>query len=102
MHEQNDKFSSIVRTIVILSVNAAIEAAKAGENGRGFAAVAQEVRNLANASAELSRDYGKNLYKNDLITTATFQDIQAGGKMITSALVGIDVASKHLKNSLNS
>ena len=102
MHEQNDKFSLIVRTIVILSVNAAIEAAKAGENGRGFAAVAQEVRNLANASEELSRDYGKNLYKNDLITTATFQDIQAGGKMITSALVGIDVASKNLKNSLNS
>lgn len=100
MHEQNDRFSGIVRTIVILSVNAAIEAARAGENGRGFAVVAHEIRHLANVSEELARDYSKNLYKNDLITTATFQDIQAGGKMITSALIGIHVTSKNLKNSL--
>ncbi|MDO9104964.1 MAG: methyl-accepting chemotaxis protein [Methylovulum sp.] len=101
MHLQNDKFSMIVQTVVILSLNAAIEAARAGESGRGFAVVATEVRKLANVSEELSKDYGKNLYKNDLITTAIFQDIQSGGKMITSALVGIDVLSKQLKNSLS-
>ena len=100
MHEQNDKFSNIVKTIVILSVNAAIEAARAGENGRGFAIVAKEIRHLANVSEDLSRDYSKNLYKNDLITTSTFQDIQAGGKMITSALIGIHVNSKHLQSSI--
>jgi len=91
----------IVQAVEILSFNAAIEAARAGESGRGFAVVATEVRKLANDSEELSKDYGKNLYKNSLITTATFQDIQAGGKMITSALVGIDVACKSLMNSLN-
>lgn len=100
MHEQNDKFSNIVKTIVILSVNAAIEAARAGENGRGFAIVAKEIRHLANVSEDLSRDYSKNLYKNDLITTSTFQDIQAGGKMITSALISIHVHSKHLQSSI--
>jgi len=101
MHLQNAKFSMIVQDIVILSFNAAIEAARAGESGRGFAVVATEVRKLATDSEGLSKDYGKNLYKNDLITTATFQDIQAGGKMITSALVGIDVACKNLMNSLH-
>ncbi|TAN71835.1 MAG: hypothetical protein EPN17_00350 [Methylobacter sp.] len=100
MHLQNAKFSMIVQDIVILSFNAAIEAARAGESGRGFAVVATEVRKLATDSEELSKEYGKNLYKNDWITTATFQDIQAGGKMITSALVGIDVACKSLVNSL--
>jgi hypothetical protein len=96
MHLQNAKLSMIVQDIVILSFNAAIEAARAGESGRGFAVVATEVRKLATDSEELSKDYGKNLHKNDWITTATFQDIQAGGKMITSALVGINVACKNL------
>jgi hypothetical protein len=100
MHQQNDKFAMIVQTIVILSLNAAIEAARAGESGRGFAVVAIEIRKLATDSEALSKSYGKNLYKNDLITTATFQDIQSGGKMITSALVGLDVTGKNLINSL--
>jgi hypothetical protein len=102
MHQQNDRLSMIVQTVLILSLNAAIEAARAGESGRGFAVVATEVRKLANDSEALSKEYGRNIYKNDLITTATFQDIQAGGKMITSALIGIDIACNNLMNSINS
>lgn len=82
MHHQNQEFFNIVKQIVILALNAAIEAARAGEYGRGFAVVADEVRNLAMRSQELSESYKENLNKNDFLTTTTFQDIQAGGKMI--------------------
>jgi methyl-accepting chemotaxis protein len=47
----------------ILSLNAAVEAAAAGESGFGFAVVAQEVQNLANRSAQAVKEI-KNLVEN--------------------------------------
>ena len=97
MHKQNQEFFNIVKQIVILALNAAIEAARAGEHGRGFAVVADEVRNLAMRSQELSESYKENLNKNDFLTTATFQDIQAGGKMI---LTDISATTDTVKQAL--
>ena len=67
MHEKNQELSSIVRHVVIVSLNASIEAARAG-----------------------ARSYRDSLHRNDLTTTATFQDIQAGGKMIAASLSSVE------------
>jgi hypothetical protein len=90
MREQNNELAMLVKKIIIVALNAAIEAARAGEVGRGFAVVADEVKNLATRSAALSEAYEMNLRKNDVITTATFQDIQASERMVTSSMHNVN------------
>ena len=62
--------------------------------------VADEVRNLAMRSQELSQSYKENLNKNDFLTTATFQDIQAGGKMILNDVSSTSEIVKSMLASL--
>jgi methyl-accepting chemotaxis protein len=101
MHAKNRELSSIVRQVVIVSLNASIEAARAGTAGRGFAVVASEVRALAARSEELSKSYRDSLHRNDLTTTATFQDIQAGGKMITASLSSVESLANQFQSTLH-
>ncbi|MCT7588524.1 methyl-accepting chemotaxis protein [Aliarcobacter butzleri] len=85
MDEINEKVSAINESITIidqiafqtniLSLNAAVEAATAGEAGRGFAVVAAEVRNLANRSTQAAYEIKKlvesaNIKANDGKTIA--------------------------------
>ena len=101
MHAMNDDFATIVRQMVIVTLNASIEAARAGEQGRGFAVVASEMRNLATRAEKLSNDYRARLYENDLITTTTFQGLQAGGKMIMGTVIGLDLVNKNTQTILS-
>ena len=100
MHRKNEDFALIVRQMIIVTLNASIEAARVGELGRGFAVVADEMRSLASRAQTLSGEYSKSLHENDLITTATFQDMQASGKMIMSAVIGLDLINDKARQTL--
>jgi len=90
--EINAVMENIASQTNLLSMNAAIEAAHAGESGRGFAVVADEIRKLAESSSEQSKTIGTVLKKikesMDKITRSTdnvlnkFEAIDQGVKTV--------------------
>ncbi len=93
LNEQNQTIREIVAAVDdlaeqtnLLSVNAAIEAAKAGDAGKGFAVVAHEIRNLAEQSKQATTQVRNILNNIQKATSVAVLATEEGSKVVASGI----------------
>jgi methyl-accepting chemotaxis protein len=85
----------------LLALNAAIEAARAGEAGRGFAVVADEVRKLAEDSNVASHHVAEMMQNLELGTKSAIASAQESAKVVSDIIARAHETQQSLQNALS-
>ncbi len=113
LSEQNRRIGEITSTVSdiadqsnLLAVNAAIEAAKAGEHGRGFTIVAQEIRNLSDQSKratqqvkEILNEIDKSVNNTVGVTEDAMNTVESGKLLVTQSNDIIDILAHNIEEA---